>query len=200
MTFLRAAQLILVLLVEAVLIYTVIAILGCVLKMGGSSLNPVAVFSILGTSCLTSLYFQRSEADPIRPQIVSFALGLIVLYIAIGMSVQSPVGVASEYAWIFKSFNGDYQYVELGRQVLGMVIGVGIWSRGMSIAATYEIDKLLFRSFRVGSMVVAFGSVIDALFPVWLGMEWLAPMFFLGGLLYALTLGYLICHLWQKLF
>jgi len=183
MTILRSSQLILVLLVESTLLYTVMAILGGVLKMGGSSLNPVAIFTILGLSCLASLYFQNSYSDPVRSQIVSFGMGLLVLYIAVGMSVESPVGVVGEYAWIFKSFNGDYEYVELGRQVLGMVLGVGIWSRGMSIAATYEIDNLLFRSFRIGSIVVTFGAVVDALFPIWLGMEWVAPGFFLSGLL-----------------
>ena len=183
MTLLRSSQLILVLVVESSLIYTAMAILGCILKMDGSSLNAIAIFAILGISSLASLYFQNSQSDPLRPQIVSFVLGLLVLYAAIGISVQSPVGVAGEYAWIFKSFNGEYEYVELGRQVLGMVLGVIVWSRGMSIAATYEIDTLLFRSFRIGSIIVTVGAVVDALFPVWLGMEWVAPGFFLSGLL-----------------
>ena len=183
MTLLRSSQLILVLVVESSLIYTAMAILGCILKMDGSSLNAIAIFAILGISSLASLYFQNSQSDPLRPQIVSFVLGLVVLYAAIGISVQSPVGVAGEYAWIFKSFNGEYEYVELGRQVLGMVLGVIVWSRGMSIAATYEIDTLLFRSFRIGSIIVTVGAVVDALFPVWLGMEWVAPGFFLSGLL-----------------
>jgi len=183
MTYLRLTQLILVLLVESALVYTAIAVLGCVLKMGGSSLNPVAVFVILGSSCMVSLYFQKAHGDFVMPQVASFGIGILVLYLAVGISVKAPVSLAGEYAWIFHSFDGKYEYVELGRQVLGMMIGVAIWSRGMSIAATYEIDELLFRSFRIGSIVVTFGSVIDALFPIWLGMEWVAPVFFLSGLL-----------------
>jgi hypothetical protein len=160
MTLLRSTQLILVLLVEASLIYTVIAILGCVLKMDGSSLNPVAVFVILGVSCVASLYFQSSSSDPLLPQIASFVIGLLVLYLAVGISVKAPVAVTAEYGWIFHSFSGDYEYVELGRQVLGLIIGAIIWSRGMSIAATYEIENLLFRSFRIGSIIVTLGSVV----------------------------------------
>jgi len=159
------------------------AILGCVLKMDGSSLNPVAVFVILGVSCVASLYFQSSSSDPLLPQIASFVIGLLVLYLAVGISVKAPVAVTAEYGWIFHSFSGDYEYVELGRQVLGLIIGAIIWSRGMSIAATYEIENLLFRSFRIGSIIVTLGSVVDALFPIWLGMDWVAPVFFLSGLL-----------------
>jgi hypothetical protein len=183
MTYLRSIQLILVLLVESALVYTVSSILGGVLGMGGSSLNLVAIFVILGSSCMVSLYFQTAHGGFVMPQVASFGIGILVLYLAVGISVKAPVGLAGEYAWIIHSFEGQYEYVELGRQVLGMMIGVAIWSRGMSIAATHEINDLLFRSFRIGSVVVTFGSAIDALFPIWMGMEWVAPIFFLSGLL-----------------
>ena len=170
------------LVVETTWWYTIAALGGALLGLGGSPLNGVSVLLVLLVASLVSLYFQNPRLDIFLAQGVSLGIALVTIYLAIAISVEAPVAPAFHPLWLLDTLAGISAYSEVGRQFLGGFLGIALWWRGMEIASSTSIESLLFRSFRIGLAFVTVGALVDALAPLSFGMAWIAFAFFLAGL------------------
>ena len=170
------------LVVETTWWYTLAALVGVLIGLGGSPLNGFSVLLVLAASAGLSVALQAPRIDILVAQGTAMVIALGVIYLAIAFSVGSLGGSAFQPLWLLDTLSGGASYHVLGQQILGAALGIALWWRGMDIGATASIDTLLLRSFKIGLIVITVGAVIDALAPLSFGMLWVAFAFFLAGL------------------
>ncbi|GEM_PF-5765061 len=167
---------------EATWWYTLIALAGTLVGVEGSPLSGIAVLLVFGAAAALSLALQAPHMDLLVAQGVSMVIALGTIYLAVALG-GGLFGIATlNPLWLLDTLSGHSSPVELGQQVVGGLAGIALWWRGMEVGAAGEVDALLFRSFKIGLVVITVGAVIDVLAPTSLGMTWVAFAFFLAGL------------------
>ncbi|MSQ41106.1 MAG: DUF4129 domain-containing protein [Dehalococcoidia bacterium] len=171
-----------ILLMEATWWYTLVALGGVLVGLGNSPLHGIGVLLLLGAAAALSLALQSPHLDLLVAQGVSMAIALGAIYLAIALGGGGSAIPSFNLLWILDTVSGHSTGRELGHQVLGGLAGIVLWWRGMEIGAAPDVEDLLFRSFKIGLIVITVGAVIDALAPISVGMTWVGFVFFLVGL------------------
>ncbi len=171
-----------VLLTEATWWYTLVALGGVLVGLGHSPLHGIGVLLLLGAAAALSVALQSPHIGLLVAQGVSMAIALGAIYLAIALGGGSSAIPSFDPLWLLDALSGHSTARDLGQQVVGGLAGIVLWWRGMEIGGASEVDDLLFRSFKIGLVVITVGAVIDALAPIPLGMTWVGFVFFIVGI------------------
>jgi hypothetical protein len=176
---------------ESAWLFAFISILGVAAGSTGSPLSFFAILGLLGLSTLTYSYIRDKEFQAFE----LFYFGATFLGIALAYMVVAAAYEPDEtftIDWISKLIDSTYK--TQGRTfhgVMGGILAVGMWFRGIRLATVQFPEKSLKFSFRMGLFFIGFAAVMDILVEQQLNIFAMVLIFFGAGLA-GLNIGHLV--------
>ena len=176
---------------EAAWLFAFISILGVAAGSTGSPLSFFAILGILGLSTLTYSFIRYKEFQAFELfYFGSTLLGIVLAYMVVAAAYEPDETFTID--WISKLIDSTYK--EPGRTfhgVVGGILAIGMWFRGIRLAMVPYPEKSLKFSFRLGLFFIGFAAVMDILIEDRLNVFAMVLIFFGSGLA-GLNIGHLV--------
>ena len=175
--------------VESVWFYAAFSILALLMSLQGSPMTWIAAAAVMGVSLIVARMLSLVIMPNWMPYTVQMALGVLVIYLALGSQVQSA-GQGFDLGWIASIRADDVaDYYTRSVALVGLFSAL-LWWRGGRLAATeYPLEHLSV-TFRMGLMVLSVVAVVDMLHSADLKMFPLMFVYFASGLI-GLSIGHI---------
>ena len=176
---------------EAAWLFAFISILGVAAGSTGSPLSFFAIIGLLGLSTLVYSYIRWKEFQAF--ELFYFGatfFGIVLAYMVVAAAYEPNETFTID--WISKLIDSTYK--TQGRTfhgVMGGILAVGMWFRGIRLATVQFPEKSLKFSFRMGLFFIGFAAVMDILVEQPLNIFAMVLIFFGAGLA-GLNIGHLV--------
>ena len=176
---------------EAAWLFAFISILGVAAGSTGSPLSFFAIIGLLGLSTLVYSYIRWKEFQAF--ELFYFGatfFGIVLAYMVVAAAYEPNETFTID--WISKLIDSTYK--TQGRTfhgVMGGILAVGMWFRGIRLATVQFPEKSLKFSFRMGLFFIGFAAVMDILVEQQLNIFAMVLIFFGAGLA-GLNIGHLV--------
>ena len=176
---------------ESAWLFAFISILGVAAGSTGSPLSFFAIIGLLGLSTLVYSYIRWKEFQAF--ELFYFGatfFGIVLAYMVVAAAYEPNETFTID--WISKLIDSTYK--EQGRTfhgVMGGILAVGMWFRGIRLATVQFPEKSLKFSFRMGLFFIGFAAVMDILVEQQLNIFAMVLIFFGAGLA-GLNIGHLV--------
>ncbi len=169
-----------IVLAESAWLYGAFAIVGAVLEKDGSPLGWLAVLLILGLGVAAARLIPTDVAAIEALYLGVTLLGAFFMYLVVATQVEPGLGF--DFAWMSKLVSSSEPDPYGFRAIGGILIGIGVWVRGITIAIAADPSRNLGISFSLGIVILAVALMLDSALEYDLGIGSLVFIFFGAGL------------------
>lgn len=171
-----------IVLAESTWLYAGFAIIGALLQKQGSPLGWLAVLLILALGVIAARLIPTDVAAIESLYLGVTVLGAMFMYTVVATQVQPGGEFGFDIGWIGKVISSSEPDPYAFRAVAGVLIGVAVWVRGITIAIAANPSRSLGISFSLGIVVLAVALMLDSALKYDLGVASLIFIFFGAGL------------------
>ena len=174
---------------ESAWVFALSGVVGVIAGLDAGPQSWYAVIGVLGLSILIARMTPRSgEKARLLYPFLAAAAGLIVMYAAVALQVQ-PGQVRP--AWPVELIVADLQDGYAQRALLGSILCIALWWRGIRLASNEFPSDNLTLTFRIGMIVIVCAVIYDLNTPQRLSTFPMVFLFF-GSALAGLSAGRLL--------
>ncbi|MBI2165290.1 MAG: DUF4129 domain-containing protein [Chloroflexi bacterium] len=142
----------------------------------GPLLQWPLVLALLGIAYLLARGLTRWEPARLPARAVATLVGAWVVHLVLVFQWLDPL-------WVAHLMSPEGGAGELARRILAVMVAIGFWWRGMSIAADEDPEDVLSNSWRIGIVVLAVAVIVESLFSTSIGARLVVFPFFGATLL-----------------
>jgi hypothetical protein len=146
--------------VESIWWFSLLAMLGGMVGLGGSPLPWLAVLMLLGVGVGTSWMFGGMKRDATTLAIYQAFVALIVVYVAMGAATLTDPWTF-KLAWPVDTFGGTYGSEGVADVIIGVIAASWLWYRSQGILVYGGIARRLSRAFKIGTAFIAVGLLVE---------------------------------------
>jgi len=146
--------------VESVIWFSVLTIVGGISGLGGSPVFwPVlAIVFALGT--YSGWVFGGSRADALSLAAIQAVLALVVVYVTVSLSAIND-DFRMYIAWPVDMLGGTFDAAQVIEMIIGLIAVILVWFRTQSIISDGDVRWRLRKSFKIGILFLAAALVTD---------------------------------------
>lgn len=162
---------------EGVWVYTAAAMVGLFVGAAVVPLHPIAVFGLLAVGAMVTRLLVYLSIEGGLLAAAQAVIGLFAIYAALAVV---PAGF--DFMWIARMFAGDHTTHSAIGVLVGFAASVYLWRFAVVVAMGYDIRQALLRAFRVGTLILAAGLLVEQASEADLGIGAMLAPFFLSVL------------------
>ena len=168
--------------VESILWFSVLTIIGVSIALGGSPL-PWASLLFLFTAGMGSAWiFGGSKGDAITVAIYQGVVALFVVYFTVAAGTVGDTW-SFKIAWPVDMFGGTYGGEGAFDLIFGLIAAGALWYRSQNIVSGGDISRLLSRAFKIGTATIAVALIVQLQVDINTGISALLLPFFGASLI-----------------
>ena len=168
--------------VESILWFSVLTIIGAPLGLGGSPIPWVALLFLFGIGMGSAWIFGGSKGDAITAALYQGVIALFTVYFTVATGTVGETW-SFKIAWPVDMFGGTYGGEGAFDLIFGLIAVGALWYRSQSIVSGGDISRSLSRSFKIGTAAIAVALVVQLLVGVDAGVSPLLLPFFGASLI-----------------
>jgi len=146
--------------VESIWWFSLIAMLGGMIGLGGSPIPWPSLFALMGVGVVSAWLFGAAKGDSTTVAMYQAVVALIAVYLALATATVTE-SWSFKIAWPIDTFGGTYGGEGVADVIIGVVAASWLWYRSQNILAGGGIARRLSTAFKVGTAFIAFGLLIE---------------------------------------
>lgn len=168
--------------VESILWFSVLSIIGTSLGLGGSPLPWVALLFLFATGMGSAWIFGGSKGDAVTVALYQGLVALFAVYFTVAAGTVGDTWTL-KIAWPVDMFGGTYGGEGAFDLIFGLIAAGALWYRSQNIVAGGDIARLLSRAFKIGTAAIAVALVVQLQVGIDTGISALLLPFFGASLI-----------------
>ena len=148
--------------VESIWWFSVLAVIGGMLGLGGAPLPWISVMFLLASGVFSAWLFGGVMGDTATVAIIQAFVALIVIYIALA-TVSVFDTWSFKIAWPVDTFGGTYGADGLVDVIFGVLSAGCLWYRAQGLVVEGGVARRLSRAFKLGTAFIAVGLLFEHL-------------------------------------
>ncbi|MCZ6538579.1 MAG: DUF4129 domain-containing protein [Chloroflexi bacterium] len=146
--------------VESILWFSGLAIIGAILGLGGSPIPWVALLILFGFGAIAAWLFGGARGDATTMALFQGGIALLVVYFTVA-STTTGNAWSFKIAWPVDMFGGTYDAESVADLIVALVASGLIWYRAQKLIAGGEVADQLKRNFKVGTAFIAVALITE---------------------------------------
>ena len=146
--------------VESIWWYSLIAIIGGMIGLGGSPIPWPSLFALMGVGVVSAWLLGAAKGDSTTLAMYQAVVALLAVYLALATVTVTESG-SFKIAWLIDTFGGTYSGEGVADVIIGLVSAIWLWFRSQNILAGGGIARRLSTAFKAGTAFIAFGLLIE---------------------------------------
>ncbi|MBT5476412.1 MAG: hypothetical protein HOK43_06080 [Chloroflexi bacterium] len=146
--------------IESIWWFSLIAMIGGMLGLGGSPLPWSSLVALMGVGVVTAWLFGGAKGDSTTMAMYQAVVALIAVYLALATATVTD-SWSFKIAWPIDTFGGTYGGEGVADVLIGVIAASWLWYRSQNILASGGIARRLSTAFKLGTAFIAFGLLIE---------------------------------------
>ena len=168
--------------VESILWFSVLTIIGTLLGLGGSPLPWAALLFLFGVGMGSAWIFGGSKGDAVTVALYQAAVALFAVYFTVASGTVGDTW-SFKIAWPVDMFGGTYGGEGAFDLIFGLIAAAALWYRSQNIVSKGDISRLLSRAFKIGTATIAVALIVQLQTDINAGVSPLLVPFFGASLI-----------------
>tara|TARA_Y100000588_G_scaffold377757_1_gene457308 strand:+ start:424 stop:1833 length:1410 start_codon:yes stop_codon:yes gene_type:complete len=168
--------------VESIWWFSILAIVGALLGLGGASIPWFALFLLVVFGMISAWVFGGDKFNISSSAIYQAAFALIVVYFVVA-STSIGEGWSFKVAWPVDMFGGTYGSKGAADLVIATIAASFMWYRTQSIFGAGDPARRLSRAFKIGTVFLVFALFVELNIGFDIGIKQLLIPFFGASLI-----------------
>jgi hypothetical protein len=168
--------------VESILWFSVLTIIGSLLGLGGSPLPWASLLFLFAVGMGSAWIFGGSKGDAITVAMYQGVVALFAVYFTVAAGTVSET-FTFKIAWPIDMFGGTYGGEGAFDLIFGLIAAGALWYRSQNIVSGGDVSRLLSRAFKVGTATIAIALVVQMQVGIDTGISALLLPFFGASLI-----------------
>ena len=168
--------------VESILWFSILTIMGSLVGLGGSPLPWVALLFLFAAGMGSAWVFGGSKGDATTVAMYQGAVALFAVYFTMAAGTVGD-SWSLKVAWPVDMFGGTYGGEGAFDLIFGLIAAGALWYRSQNIVSGGDIARLLSRAFKIGTATIAIALVVQLQVGIDTGISSLLLPFFGASLI-----------------